>query len=329
MTKELHPYFSDLTTQGIGKYLAEGKKIALIVNRKWYSSWIFCRECWYIPQCKNCSISISYHKVLSGETIWLCHICKTQYPLPTTCHQCWSKNIKEYGIGTQKIAEFIQQEFWIKALIIESETVNSIKKVETLQTEIKNHQIFIWTSLLTQPPTNTNIDLVIFLNADLGLNIPDYNSAEKNFLFLYETFLKYPSKNFIVQSFSPTHYSIRSACKLDKDGFIGTDSAFRKTYHYPPFADICVLLYKNEIEENVFNKVDKLYKELLYLKEKYELKDLEIYSTPPLVYKMFWKYRYNIILKWKDLRNFMDIVYTKLNLISKGFKVDREAEGIV
>jgi len=56
-------------------------------------------------------------------------------------------------------------------------------------------------------------------------------------------------------------------------------------------------LYKNEIEERMFSKVDTLYKELLYLKEKYLMPDLEIYSTPPLIYKMFGKYRYNIILK--------------------------------
>ena len=56
---------------------------------------------------------------------------------------------------------------------------------------------------------------------------------------------------------------------------------------------------------------------------------LEIYSTPPLIYKMFGKYRYNIILKGKDLRNFMDIASTKLRMPSKGFKIDRQAESII
>ena len=88
-------------------------------------------------------------------------------------------------------------------------------------------------------------------------------------------------------------------------------------------------MYKNEIEERLFNKVDKLYKELLYLKEKYMMNDLEIYSTPPLIYKIFWKYRYNIILKEKELRNFMDIVYTKLKLNQNWFKIDRQAESLV
>jgi hypothetical protein len=88
-------------------------------------------------------------------------------------------------------------------------------------------------------------------------------------------------------------------------------------------------LYKNEIEEKVFTKVDTLYKELLYLSQKYQMTDLEIYATPPLIYKMFGKYRYNIILKGKEVRNFMDVVYTKLNLNAKGFKINWEAESII
>lgn len=142
-----------------------------------------------------------------------------------------------------------------------------------------------------------NFDLIIFLNADLGLNVPDYTSAERNFYFLYEAFAKHPTASFIVQSFNPDQYSIRNACRMNKGKFYEEDNVFRKVNGYPPFGELCVILYKNEIEESLFTKVDTLHKDLLYLKEKYELKDIEIYSTPPLVYKMFGKYRYNIILK--------------------------------
>jgi len=141
--------------------------------------------------------------------------------------------------------------------------------------------------------------------------------------------MKHQTKHFIVQSFNPDHYSVRNACKLDKKAFYEVDNVFRKENNYPPFAELCVILYKNEIEETMFTKVDLLHKELLYLKEKYELKDIEIYSTPPLIYKMFGKYRYNIILKGPGLKHFMDIVYPKLRLAAKGFKVDWMAESIV
>ena len=92
-------------------------------------------------------------------------------------------------------------------------------------------------------------------------------------------------------------YSIRNACRMDEKHFREEENQFRELNKYPPYSDLCVILYKNEIEEKVFNKVDQLYKELLYLAQKYQMNDLEIYSTPPLIYKMFGKYRYNIILK--------------------------------
>ena len=329
MTKEITPYFSQLTIDWITKYLKQGKKIWILVNKKGYSWGIFCFDCGHIPKCKNCDVSISYHKIESWDTIWLCHICKTHYNIPDTCPECHSKKIKEFGLWTQKVAEYIKNEFGKDSVIVSSENVRSPNKITKIQEEISTHQIVIWTSLLATPPKNTKFDLIIFLNADLGLNIPDYTSAEKNFYFLYETFVKHTTANFIVQSFNPNQYSIRNACRMSKKKFYEEDNVFRQANKYPPFGELCVILYKNEIEESLYNKVDTLYKDLLYLKKTYELKDIEIYSTPPLIYKMFGKYRYNIILKWPNVQHFMDIVFTKLNLAKKWFKVDWMAESIV
>ncbi len=329
MSKEITPYFSQLASDGIEKYLAQDKKICILVNKKWYAGGIICHACGSIPKCKNCSVSISYHKIESWETIWLCHICKTQYNVPTECPTCHSTKIKNFGLWTQKVAEYLQNEYHQDALIVESETVNSPNKIKKIIEQISQHQIIIWTSLLATPPSKINFDLIIFLNADLGLNVPDYTSAERNFYFLYEAFVKHPTANFVVQSFNPDQYSIRNACRMSKEKFYEADNTFRKINGYPPFGELCVILYKNEIEESLYTKVDTLHKDLLYLKEKYQLKDIEIYSTPPLIYKMFGKYRYNIILKWPNVRQFMDIIFTKLNLAKKGFKVDWMAESIV
>lgn len=329
MTKEITPYFSQLASDGIEKYLAQWKKIWILVNKKWYAGGIICYECGNIPKCKNCSVSISYHKLVSWETIGLCHICKTQYNVPTTCPTCNSTKIKNFWLWTQKVAEYLKNEYNQDALIVESETVNSPNKIKKITEAISEHQIIIWTSLLATPPSKITFDLIIFLNADLGLNVPDYTSAERNFYFLYEAFVKHPTANFIVQSFNPDQYSIRNACRMNKEKFYEEDNTFRKINGYPPFGELCVILYKNEIEESLYTKVDTLHKDLLYLKEKYQLKDIEIYSTPPLIYKMFGKYRYNIILKWPNVRQFMDIIFTKLNLAKKGFKVDWMAESIV
>lgn len=330
MTKEIDSHFSELVKSAIDKQLKQNKRIWIIVNKKWYAPGVICTKCGYVPYCDRCSVPISYHQQLNWELMWLCHICKMQYNFSTTCEKCWENAVKTYWLGTQQVAQWIENEYKIKSIIVDSDHANSPTKVRKIIDQLgADYKVVIWTSLLFQPIKNYNLDMVIFLNADLWLNIPDFNVWERNFYSLYETFTKYNCKNFVVQTFNPEQYSIRNACKLDETNFWEEENEFRKINKYPPYADLCVILYKNEIEEKVFNKVDQLYKELLYLAQKYQMNGLEIYSTPPLVYKMFWKYRYNIILKWVWVRNFMDIVYTKLNLNAKWFKINWDADSII
>lgn len=327
MQSEQDYIFSEIAKKWIKKYISQNKTIWILVNKKWFSSWIFCKKCWFVPKCDNCDVNISFHKT-NNQKIWLCHICKKQYNYFEKCPHCNSQEIIEFWIWIQQVAEIIRSKYNIDLEIIESERVNSKNKINKFFEKEKKH-IYIWTNLLNTPINWIDFDLIIFLNADIWLNIPDYSSEKNNFYFLYDTFTNHKCRNFIVQTNNPEQNSIRNACKIDKEWFTKIDNDFRKKNNYPPFWDICVIKYKHEIEERMFLKVDKLYKEILYLKEKYELKDLEIYSTPPIIYKIFGKYRYNIILKWNNLRNFMDIIYSKLRLNQNNFKIDRNAESII
>ena len=330
MTRELNPYFSELCQSALKKYIKQRKNIVILSNKKWYSTGVLCQKCGHIPKCKNCSVSISYHKLPSDDWMGLCHICKTQYPMPKSCPECHSDQIKEFGLGIQKVAEYIQEHFDANTAIIDAERTRSRNKIQEIQQNSTWTQVFLGTSLLATPPAGLQVDLVIFLQADFGLNIPDYTANENNFHFLYDSFVNYPDATFVVQTFNPDHYSIRAACKLDKEWFWSEERKFRETHRYPPEGDLCVLLYKHEIEASLFTKVDALHKELLYLQQKYQLADdVEIYATPPLIYKMYGKFRYNIIIKGPQVRNFMDIIYSKLNLQKRGFKVDWQANSIV
>lgn len=104
---------------------------------------------------------------------------------------------------------------------------------------------------------------------------------------------------------------------------------YNKRFCYPPYTQLCVIMYKHEVEERLYTTVNKLYQELLFLKVSYQQENLEIYSTPPLIYKAFGKFRYHIVLKGEDLRNFMEIAYSKLKMRSRGFKVDWEPQNLI
>lgn len=172
------------------------------------------------------------------------------------------------------------------------------------------------------------MDIIIFLQADAWLQIPSFDVSAKIFWKLYETFYKHHTSTFIVQSYNVDHYAIRRACAMDVDGFEQADTKFRQLNQYPPFIEMAIIRYKHPTEESVHNKIDAIRKELLFYMEKYERQDIEIYSTPPMIYKMFDKYRYHIILKGKDVRSFLDIIISKLRLLERNCKIERMPEGL-
>jgi primosomal protein N' (replication factor Y) len=332
MKEENNKILSDLALKGLKKYLKHNNIILIFTKKNVYASWIICQDCWYTPYCKQCDVPIARHKWKDWNLYWICHICKKQYNFPEKCPNCWGFNITTYWIWSEKIKEYLLQIFSLsneEVITISSENINSPNKIKKFLEKIKHTKIIISTPILISGlPIQKNIPFIIIQNADIWLNLPNFNVNRRNFLFLYETFTNYDVKNFVIQTFNPDNISLKYAINLDFEWFKQRELTFRKEYNYPPFTQMAIILYKHEIEETLFNKVNKLYQELLYLKEKYQWEDLEIYPTPPLIYKIFWKYRYNIILKSKNLRDFLEIAFEKLKIYEKWFKIDRMPEDI-
>ena len=312
--------FWELTDKSIKKYISNWKKILFITNRKWFSSSNICKDCGYIPRCKHCSIPIAKYKN-QNQFIHMCPICKRIYENTWICQKCWGTNIIESWIWTYKLQEILQEKYNIKSFIIENTDINSKNKILKTQKEIQNKQFIISTNIFSQYSKNFIPDLIIFFNADTWLSIPDFNVWEKHFLFLYEFIKKYPTSNFIIQTYDIEHYVYKYILQLDLDWFWEKELEYRKQFNYPPFSEIVVLKYKNEIEESLYRKMSKLESELKYLIEKENI-DIEIYQTPQLVYKKFWKYNYNIIIKWKDIKPFFDQAIKRLRIKEKWFQID-------
>ena len=132
----------------------------------------------------------------------------------------------------------------------------------------------------------------------------------------------------IIQAYTIGHHSIQAACKQDDAFFWQEENRYRQDYAYAPYAEMAVVLYKHEIEETMFTRVNKLYQEFLFLQKKQWFTG-EIFATPPLIYKMYDKYRYNIVLKGTWLRSFLENAFVELDIRTRGFKIDWLPENIV
>lgn len=320
LLSEKNKLFWDLTDKSIQKYIKLWKKILFVVNRKWYSSSSICEDCGYIPKCKNCDIPIAKY-VNNNQFVNMCPICKTVYENKWVCSNCWWTHIKEFWIWTYKLAWFLKNMYNINPKVLENTDLNSKNKIEKNKLDLKNEKYIISTSILSSESKYFKPDLVIFFNADSWLSIPDFNVWEKHFLFLYEFIKKYSTSNFIIQTFNQEHYVYENILKLDLQSFWNKELEYRKKLNYPPYSQLAVIIYKSQIEERLYRRISKLENELKYLIENQNF-DITIFPTPQLVYKKFWKYHYNIVLKWKNVKSFLDIAVERLKIKERWFQVD-------
>lgn len=327
MLNEKNNLFSDIVHKTILKYKKNWKKILFVSNRKWYASSNLCLDCGHIPKCKNCDIPIAQY-VCDDQFVYMCPICKTVYENLKTCQNCDSCNIKEVWIWTYKLAQILKETYNITANILENTDLNSQNKIIKANKTLQESQFIISTSILSSENPFFSPDIVIFINADTWLTMPDFNACEKHFLFLYEFIKKYKTQNFIIQTFNPNHYVYCNILKLDLNWFWKKELKIRESFNYPPFCEIAMILYKSEIENRVYNKISKLESELRYLAQTQDYK-IEIFPTPALIFKKFWKYHYNILLKWKNLKSFLDLANSVLKMQNRGFQIDRLPNNVI
>ncbi len=320
LLSEKNKLFWVLTDKSIKKYIKLWKKILFVANRKWYSSSSICEDCGNIPKCRNCDIPIAKY-VNNNQFVNMCPICKTIYENEWVCNSCWWTNIKESWIWTYKLAWFLQDMYNIKSKVIENTDINSKSKIEKNKLSLENEKYVVSTSILSSESKYFKPDLVIFFNADGWLSIPDFNVWEKHFLFLYEFIKKYSTSNFIIQTFNQEHYVYENILKLDLKKFWNKELEYRKNLNYPPYSQIAIIMYKSQIEERLYRKISKLESELKYLIQNQNF-DITTFPTPQLVYKKFWKYHYNIVLKWENIKSFLDLAVERLKIKEKWFQID-------
>lgn len=320
--------FWEIAEKGIEKYITQRKDILIISNKKWLTTGVVCQHCGHMPMCQNCDVPISYHLNSHDKIFGMCNVCKEVYQIIDICSNCGSSKLETFGVGVQQIGNHIKTRYDISPYIVSSPSVNSrnksIKFIQDMQTK---GRVVISTSIITH--LDRYFDLIIVQNSDFGLHIPDYNSESNNFQFLRDIVYNTQCSHIILQTHNPEHTIINSVISDDRASFDERDAIFRKKHIYPPYGQICVILYKNSIEDRMFGAINKLYQEILLLKKSWWYEDIQIYAIPPLIYKMYNKFRYQIVVRWPQIRPFIDEIYLKLNPFKRWFKFDRWAKNTI
>ena len=230
--------FSGILYEEMKKSLEDKKQVMLFINRRGYSTFVMCRGCGFVEFCDSCEVSMTYH---SSRNSLVCHYCGRHRPLRDTCPQCGKKYLKQFGIGTQQVEEFVKQRFPdARVLRMDLDTTRTKDSHVKIYEQFKNADadILIGTQMIAKGLDFADVELVGVVAADSSLMIPDYKSPEKTFSLLEQVAgragRKDPGK-VIIQTYSPDHYAIKFAKEHDFEGFFDEEMKVRKAAFLPPY----------------------------------------------------------------------------------------------
>lgn len=311
MNKEMKSskgHFSNVLLTAIKKRLEKKEQIILLLNRRGYSSFVSCKNCGFTFKCPNCDITLTYHK--SSNTL-RCHYCGYGEKTYEICPKCGEKALSNLGVGTQRIEEELQKYFQdSKILRMDYDTTSKKGMHEKMIKAFKNHEydILLGTQIVAKGLDFEDVTLVGVINADTGLNIPDFRSSENTFSLLSQVAGRSGRSSkegeVIIQTFNPKHYSIMYTKTHDYIGFYNEEMQIRRTLKYPPYYYLVNIKVSGKDEKEILNEALKIKRALLR-----NLKNTIILGpSSATIFKLNNIYRYNLILKYKKEDNLLAVL---------------------
>jgi len=250
-------YISNPLFKAIERRLKQKEQVILFLNRRGFSPYVHCENCGYIFKCKNCDITLTFHKT---EGSLVCHYCGYTEAPRDLCPACSDERILYAGFGTQKI-ERVLNEYFPGAVVVRMDT-DSVKKRQSLSHILrefakKRIDILVGTQIVTKGLHFPDVTLVGVLNADIPLNFPDFRSAERTFNLITQVAGRAGRSTkggeVIIQTYNPGHYTIQTAKNQDYWEFFSREIKFRENLLYPPFCRIVRLVFRGTDSKKLFD----------------------------------------------------------------------------
>jgi len=239
----------------VNEVLARQKQIILFQNRRGYTPYQVCNVCGWIPQCKYCDVSLTYHK-MSNKLV--CHYCGTTYPPLHTCAACGNHNFVQRNFGTEKIEELLFEQFPnAKIARMDIDTVRGKNAHDVLiqQFEQRRIDILVGTQMVVKGLDFDNVDLVGILDADGLLSFADFRVNERAFQLMEQVSgragRKEATGKVVIQTIQPTHPVLQLVKEHDYKKLYAEEIEKRKQFFYPPFSRLIHVTFKHKMKDVV------------------------------------------------------------------------------
>jgi len=298
--------FSRLLLGELESTLQRGEQAILFLNRRGTATYIFCRDCGHVLRCPNCDTPLTLH--LEDKERLLCHQCGYERGKPKSCPACGGRQIREYGLGSEKVEAEVNTMFpKARTLRWDWDTTRQKDSHEMILTHFANHRadVLIGTQMLAKGLDLPLVTLVGIVLADVSLYLPDPFASERVFQVLTQVAGRAGRSErggkVVLQTFDPGNQVIQSAARHDVNGFYQYELEQRKRLGYPPFSRLVRLEFRHQDPIFAEQEARKLAGKLgeLLTAERWKLITV-IGPVPCFFAKIAGSYRWQIILRGAD-----------------------------
>jgi primosomal protein N' (replication factor Y) len=238
--------FSASLAEALGALRPGSEQAILLINRRGAATFVLCRDCGESLRCPDCDLPFVFH--LDGGSL-RCHHCGRSAATPDRCPRCGSGRIRYFGAGTQRVEAELRARFGsLRVARLDSDAIAARRGFETVYDDFREGgtDVLVGTQLAAKGLDLPSVTLAAVIAADVTLNLPDYRAAERTFQVLAQVAGRAgrgpkPGR-VIIQTYSPTHYAVRAAARLDVDAFADEEMTRRRLLGYPPYSVLARLL---------------------------------------------------------------------------------------
>lgn len=313
--------FSQELMVALRENLAAGEQSILLLNRRGYHTIISCCDCNQPVYCPNCSVPMTYHKV--NDSL-MCHYCGHTQEMAVSCAHCGGTRLRKMGFGTQTLEEALAEAVpQARILRMDADTTMSRYAYEEQFAAFARgeYDIMVGTQMIGKGLNFPRVTLVGVLSVDKALFAGDFRSYERTFSLITQVVGRggrgdKPGRA-ILQTFMPEHYVLQLAANQNYEDFYREEITLRRTLVFPPVCDICVMGFVGVSLETVQAAAQYAAACLTDLVRQTGFnKPLRMLGPMPFSYgKIGGKYRYRLILKCKNTREYRDLIRQLLKAV--------------
>ena len=250
--KRMQGPFSPMLVKEIRQALEKKEQVILFQNRRGFAPMIECHTCSWVPKCKNCDVSLTYHK---GLNVLTCHYCGCTYQVPRSCPACEGVELQHKGFGTERIEDDIKAIFpEARVARMDLDTTRTRSAYEKIIADFEEGKtdVLIGTQMVSKGLDFERVSMVGILNADSMLNYPDFRSYERAFQLMAQVAGRAGRKNkqglVILQTKSPDLPVIHQVMRNDYENLYFDQLAERQLFRYPPYYRLIYVYLKHRKE---------------------------------------------------------------------------------